>query len=284
MKTIAWIGAGVMGKSMLKHLKKQGYLVSVYNRTLEKIQELAQEDIIICDNIQQCVQDADIICTMVGYPKDVESVYEQVFQYAKDNVYCIDFTTSSPSLAKSLYEKGKQKGFHILDAPVSGGDTGAKQATLSIMVGGDEQDYEAMLPIFECLGTRISYMGEAGNGQHTKACNQIAVAGAVAAMSEALVYAKQHNLDMEQMLNAIQGGAAGSWQLTNTAPRVLQEDFQPGFYIHHFIKDMHIIQEETNTLLDMLNTVCNMYETLADQGEANLGTQALIHYYTKFTK
>ena len=112
MKTIAWIGAGVMGKSMLKHLKKQGYLVSVYNRTLEKIQELAQEDIIICDNIQQCVQDADIICTMVGYPKDVESVYEQVFQYAKDNVYCIDFTTSSPSLAKSLYEKGKQKGFH----------------------------------------------------------------------------------------------------------------------------------------------------------------------------
>ncbi len=284
MKTIAWIGAGVMGKSMLKHLKKQGYLVSVYNRTLEKIQELAQEDIIICDNIQQCVQDADIICTMVGYPKDVESVYEQVFQYAKDNVYCIDFTTSSPSLAKSLYEKGKQKGFHILDAPVSGGDTGAKQATLSIMVGGDEQDYEAMLPIFECLGTRISYMGEAGNGQHTKACNQIAVAGAVAAMSEALVYAKQHNLDMEQMLNAIQGGAAGSWQLTNTAPRVLQEDFQPGFYIHHFIKDMHIIQEETNTSLDMLNTVCNMYETLADQGEANLGTQALIHYYTKFTK
>lgn len=284
MKTIAWIGAGVMGKSMLKHLKKQGYLVSVYNRTLEKIQELAQEDIIICDNIQQCVQDADIICTMVGYPKDVESVYEQVFQYAKDNVYCIDFTTSSPSLAKSLYEKGKQKGFHILDAPVSGGDTGAKQATLSIMVGGDEQDYEAMLPIFECLGTRISYMGEAGNGQHTKACNQIAVAGAVAAMSEALVYAKQHNLDMEQMLNAIQGGAASSWQLTNTAPRVLQEDFQPGFYIHHFIKDMHIIQEETNTSLDMLNTVCNMYETLADQGEANLGTQALIHYYTKFTK
>lgn len=284
MKTIAWIGVGVMGKSMLKHLKKQGYLVSVYNRTLEKIQELAQEDIIICDNIQQCVQDADIICTMVGYPKDVESVYEQVFQYAKDNVYCIDFTTSSPSLAKSLYEKGKQKGFHILDAPVSGGDTGAKQATLSIMVGGDEQDYEAMLPIFECLGTRISYMGEAGNGQHTKACNQIAVAGAVAAMSEALVYAKQHNLDMEQMLNAIQGGAAGSWQLTNTAPRVLQEDFQPGFYIHHFIKDMHIIQEETNTSLDMLNTVCNMYETLADQGEANLGTQALIHYYTKFTK
>lgn len=284
MKTIAWIGAGVMGKSMLKHLKKQGYSVSVYNRTLEKIQELTQEDIIVCESIQQCVKDADIICTMVGYPKDVEEVYEQIFQYAKDNVYCIDFTTSSPSLAKSLYVKGKQKGLHILDAPVSGGDTGAKQATLSIMVGGDQQDYEAMLPIFECLGTRISYMGEAGNGQHTKACNQIAVAGAVAAMSEALVYAKQHNLDMKQMLNAIQGGAAGSWQLTNTAPRVLQEDFQPGFYIHHFIKDMHIIQEETNTPLDMLNTVCNMYETLADQGEANLGTQALIHYYKKSTK
>lgn len=281
MKTIAWIGAGVMGKSMLRNLKKHGYSVFVYNRTLEKIKDLSQEDIIICDNIQQCVQDADIICTMVGYPKDVENVYQEIFQYAKNDVYCIDFTTSSPSLAKSLYKQGKEKGFHLLDAPVSGGDIGAKQATLSIMVGGDEQDYKEMLPIFECLGTRISYMGEAGNGQHTKACNQIAVAGAVAAMSEALVYAKQHHLDMEQMLNAIQGGAAGSWQLTNTAPRVLQKDFQPGFYIHHFIKDMHIIQDETNISLDMLNTVCKMYETLASNGEANLGTQALIHYYKK---
>lgn len=279
MKTIAWIGTGVMGKHMVQHIANNGYSVRVYNRTIEKMQDLKTQGICICTSIAQCIENADIICTMVGYPKDVEEVYEQIFTYAKPNTYCIDFTTSSPTLWQSLYTKGKQQGFHLLDAPVSGGDSGAKQATLSIMVGGEQSDYDEMLPIFQCLGTRISYMGEAGNGQHTKACNQIAVAGAVAAMSEALVYAKQHNLDVEEMLHAIQGGAAGSWQLTNTAPRVLQNDFQPGFYIHHFIKDMHIIQEESKIPLEMVHTVCQMYEALPDDEKHTLGTQALIHYY-----
>ena len=281
---IAWIGTGVMGSAMLLHIKDAGHVVHAYNRSYEKAEKLAPHGIFVHPSIKQCVQDCDMIFTMVGYPKDVEEVYtskDGIFAHAKQNAILIDMTTSSPKLAKTLYEKAKALGFRMMDAPVSGGDSGAKAASLSIMCGGDQKTFDACFDVLSCMGKPM-YMGEAGCGQHSKACNQIAVAGAVAAMSEAIVYAKENHLDIKTMLAAISGGAAGSWQINNTAPRVLKEDFAPGFYIKHFIKDMHIIQEEMGEQhLDMLDAVCHMYEELAAQGEENLGTQALIHYYEK---
>lgn len=277
---IAWIGTGVMGKSMLLHLVHGGHSVSAYNRTKAKALDLAKDGVKVCDSIEECVSDAELVCTMVGYPKDVVEVYQKIFSAVQAGTILIDFTTSSPKLAQQLYKEAKNHGLDILDAPVSGGDSGAKAATLSIMVGGDKKIFETVTPVLSLLGNSLHYMGEAGSGQHAKACNQIAVAGAVAAMSEAIVYAEQNHLNVETMLEAIKGGAAGSWQIANTAPRVLRKDFAPGFYIHHFIKDMHIVQEEMagKVNLPMLNTVCEMYEELA-KTEGNNGTQALVHYY-----
>lgn len=286
MKKIAWIGTGVMGGSMMMHVHHAGYAVSAYNRTKERALPYVKEGINVCDSIAQCVQDADVIFTIVGYPNDVEEVYTSeagIFANAKQGAICIDMTTSSPTLAVQLYELGKAKGIAVLDAPVSGGDSGAKNGTLSIMAGGDEAAFEEVKPLFETMGTPL-LMGKAGSGQHTKACNQICVAGAVAAMSEAIHYARVNGLDETQMLEAIAKGAAGSWQINNTAPRVLQEDFAPGFYIKHFIKDMRIVQDMMKVHgeeLDMLNAVCKEYETLAEQGHENEGTQALIKYYEK---
>ena len=175
-------------------------------------------------------------------------------------------------------------GYPVMDAPVSGGDSGARNATLSIMVGGDEKDFEEALPLFQCMGKNIILMGPAGSGQHTKAANQIAVAGATAAYTEALVYAKNAGLDPQKMLAAIGAGAAGSWQLQNMAPRALAGDFAPGFFVKHFIKDMKIVKEESEKAgveLQMLNAVLHMYEQMADQGLENDGTQALIKLYNK---
>lgn len=282
---IAWIGTGVMGKAMVMHLHEAGHKLSVYNRTKEKTYDLKEKGLHVCDSIKECVKDAQVVFTMIGYPKDVEEVYrgsEGIFTNTKEGCICIDMTTSSPTLAKALYEQAKQQKKYMLDAPVSGGDRGAINACLSIMVGGDASTFDKCMPLFSCMGNTVHYMGEAGFGQHCKACNQIAVAGAVSAMSEALVYAKQVGLSQNAMLQAIQGGAGGSWQLQNIAPRVLKKDFEPGFYIKHFIKDMHIIQEEMkqkNIDFEMLDKVCQMYETLAQQGKENKGTQALLHYY-----
>lgn len=278
---IAWIGTGIMGGAMMCHLKKAGHEVFAYNRTKAKALAYADQGIHVCDTIGECVESADVIFTMVAYPRDVEDVVETILAHAKTGSMVIDMTTSSPTLAKRLYENGKKQGIAILDAPVSGGDSGAKAGTLSIMVGGDEDAYTKAVPLFQTMGTP-HYMGEAGAGQHTKACNQICVAGAVAAMSEAVHYARKNHLDAKQMLEAIAGGAAGSWQINNTAPRVLNEDFAPGFFIKHFIKDMHIVQEvmkEHGETLQMLDSVCAMYEALADQGHENDGTQGLIRYY-----
>lgn len=282
---IAWIGTGVMGKAMAQHLKDGGHSVIAYNRTYEKAKVLEKQGIQVVHTIQECVCHADVVITMVGYPKDVLEIYTAeggIFQHAQAGTILIDMTTSSPTLAKELYEKAILQQMSMLDAPVSGGDLGARNATLSIMCGGDRAIYTSCIPLFSLMGTSLHYMGEAGNGQHTKACNQIAVAGATAAMSEAIVYAKQHNVDAQLMLQAIAGGAAGSWQINHMAPRILQGDFAPGFYIKHFIKDMRIIQEEmkkAGVSLDMLNSVCSMYEKLAANEEENNGTQALLHYY-----
>lgn len=286
MSRIAWIGTGVMGTSMATNLSKQGHTITLFNRSPEKaIHAATLCNGTVCSGIAEAVKDADYIFSIVGYPKDVEEVMLSeggIFDSAKKNALIIDMTTSLPSLAAKLYTIGKERGLRVMDAPVSGGDSGAKKGTLSIMVGGDAQDFEEAKPLFACLGTNVVYMGTAGNGQHTKAANQIAVAGATAAMTEAIVYAKRVGLEPERMLAAIGAGAAGSWQLQNMAPRVLKEDFGPGFFIKHFIKDMRIVNQEMDerdTYLKMLNTVLALYEEMAQQGLENDGTQALIKLY-----
>jgi len=285
MKKVAWIGTGVMGASMAGHLLKAGYPVSVYNRSPQKAQAMASLGATVCSTIWEAVAGADFVFTIVGYPADVEQVYlgkDGILEHIETGAVIVDMTTSSPALAVRIAEEAKKKGVSSVDAPVSGGDAGAKAGTLSIMAGGEEDAFLKVKPLFERMGKTIVYMGGPGYGQHTKAANQIAVAGATAAMTEAIVYAKKVGLDPQQMLNAISAGAAGSWQLNNMAPRVLRGDLAPGFYIKHFIKDMRIIRDEAssrNTSLSMLNAVLSLYEQMADKGMEDLGTQALLKLY-----
>ncbi len=289
MKKAAWIGAGVMGRPMAGHLQAKGFDVSVYARRPEVLETMkTQYGISKCfDTIKDAVADAEVVFVMVGYPKDVEEVFlseDGIFANVEPGTYVVDMTTSSPSLAVRLYELGKEKGLHVMDAPVSGGDSGAKAGTLSIMAGGDEADFNAMVPLFEAFGKSINYMGPAGCGQHTKAANQICVAGATAAYTEAIIYAQKVGLDPEKMLNAISGGAAGSWQINNMAPRALHGDHAPGFFIKHFVKDMRIVKDEAAAKgvdLEMLDSVLALYEKMMDLGYENDGTQALIKYYQK---
>lgn len=286
MKKIAWIGTGVMGNAMVSHLINAGYSCNVYNRSKEKMLNL-KDKAKICDSIQETVSDADIIFTMVGYPKDVNEVYcadYGIFNHCKKNALCIDMTTSAPSLAIELANKAREKGVRLLDAPVSGGDVGARNATLSIMVGGHLSDYEEALEYFQLMGKLITYIGEHGSGQHCKMANQIVVAGNIAAVTEAISYIQSKGLDENRILQAISGGAAGSWQLSNNGPKILKQDYNPGFYIHHFIKDLKLVCEEAeNEHLDLsvVKDVLSKYEKIANEGYASLGTQALIKAYSK---
>ncbi len=285
MKSIGFIGIGVMGKSMVRNLMNNGYEVSIYSRTKEKAIDVINEGALWCEDVKSCVKNKDVIITIVGYPRDVEEVYfgdNGVISSAKEGAYIIDMTTTSPKLATKIYEEAKEKNIFALDAPVSGGDIGAKNATLSIMVGGDSIAFEECRPIFQCLGTNIIYEGKAGNGQHTKMANQIALAGAIAGVCEAMTYAKKVGLDVETMLNSISKGAAGSWQMSNMAPRILKGDFEPGFFIKHYIKDMNIAADEAKNVsldLNILNDVLEMYRGLEKNGLGDLGTQALIKFY-----
>ncbi len=286
MKKIAWIGTGVMGNAMVTHLIDAGYTCSLYNRTKEKMMNI-KDKAILCETIADAVKDADIVFTMVGYPKDVRDVYcadNGIFNHCKKDILCVDMTTSAPSLAIELSAIAKVLGVRLIDAPVSGGDIGAKNATLSIMVGGSESDYNEALEFFNLMGKQITYIGESGSGQHCKMANQIVVAGNIAAVSEAITYIQSKGLDDNLILQAISGGAAGSWQLSNNGPKILKEDYNPGFYIHHFIKDLKLVCEEAeNAQLDLsvVKDVLSKYEYLAENGYASLGTQALIKAYTK---
>lgn len=287
MKKIGFIGVGVMGKSMVLNLMRSGYEVYIYTRTKRKALEVIEKGAIWCDSIKDCVKDVQAVITMVGFPKDVEEVYfgdEGILNHAKSGSYVIDMTTTSPKLSKRIYETALKKGIFALDAPVSGGDVGAKKGTLSIMVGGDKEAFKKCYPIFKSLGTNIIYEGPAGSGQHTKMANQIALSGVIASVCEAITYAKSVGLDVQKMLDSIRTGAAGSWQMSNMAPRILKGDLEPGFFIKHFIKDMEIAKEEAqdvNLELKVLNKVLEMYKKLADQQLDELGTQALIKYYEK---
>jgi 3-hydroxyisobutyrate dehydrogenase len=284
---LGFIGTGVMGKSMALNLMKAGYRVLVYNRTRSKAEDLIKQGALWKDTVADVAKEANVIITMVGYPRDVEEVYlgeKGIINNAKPGSYLIDMTTSSPMLAKRIYNAAKDKGLYALDAPVSGGDIGAREARLSIMVGGDPETFEAVKPIFEAMGKNIVLQGGPGAGQYTKMCNQIAIASGMIGVSEAIAYAKKAGLDPVTVLKSIESGAAGSWSLSNLAPRMIKADFAPGFYIKHFIKDMKIALESAKEMglkMPGLELALSLYENLAAEGEENSGTQALFKLYDR---
>ncbi len=279
MKKIAWIGTGVMGKPMALHLANAGYQIKAYNRSYDKAAALAPL-VTPCQTIQEAVHDADIIFSIVGYPADVSEVYQSVFRYAPRGALCVDMTTSSPALAKQLAVTAEELGFVMVDAPVTGGDIGAINATLSIMVGGPIDAFDSLLPLFEKLGKRITYMGLAGAGQYAKLANQITIAGAIAGVAEALTFAQLKHLDLVSMLAVITGGSASSWQAQNNGPKMITHDYAPGFYIKHFLKDLNLaIAEKGDFPLPILENVQRIYDQLATLHRADEGTQAIIEYY-----
>ncbi len=286
-KVVGFVGTGVMGRSMAMNLMNAGMTVCVYNRTKSRADELIENGAIWKDTPGDIAKAADIIITMVGYPSDVEEVYfnaDGILPNAKPGSYLIDMTTSSPALAKKIYHKAKELSLASLDAPVSGGDVGAQNATLSIMVGGDERAFEDMRPLFELMGKNIQFQGAAGAGQYTKMANQIAIAGNMMGVSEAMAYAIKAGLDPAHVLDSIATGAAGSWSLSNLAPRMIRGDYAPGFYIKHFIKDMRIAiesAEEVGLALPGLNQAKKLYDQLAGEGMENEGTQALFKLMLK---
>jgi 3-hydroxyisobutyrate dehydrogenase len=278
---VAFIGLGVMGKSMALNLLKAGYKVNVFTRTSAKAQAVVAEGAVLFDSVATCVKDVDAVITIVGYPKDVREVYfgaSGILENVKACTTVIDMTTSEPSLAVEIYDKALSLGVYCLDAPVSGGDTGAKNATLSIMVGGAEDTFQSALPLLQTLGKTIVLQGGPGCGQHTKMCNQITIASNMIGITEALLYARRSGLDPMIVLQSIGSGAASSWSLTNLYPRVVQDDFDPGFYIIHFIKDMEIAVHESASMglrLPGLNMALAFYKELEREGDGLLGTQAL---------
>ena len=288
MKKVAFIGVGVMGRGMVKNLLQAGFHVQVYSRSKNKLADfLAETGAVWHDTIPDCVAGCDAVITMVGYPKDVEEVYfgpGGILSSAGAGTYLIDMTTTSPTLAQRIYQEGAARRLRVLDAPVTGGDSGARAGTLSILVGGDQADFDACLPIFQAMGTNITYFGPAGCGQHAKMANQIMIAGTLSGICEALSYARAKGLDEETLLRSVSTGAADSRQLDLLGGKLLNADFTPGFYIKHFIKDMKLAREEAEkegVELPVLCQVLSEYDALARRGEDSLGTQALIHYYEK---
>ena len=285
MKKIAFIGVGRMGKPMVKNLVKLGFEVHIYARSIMKVYDVISNGAHYHSSVNDCVKDCTTIITMLGIPKDVEEIYFAtggVLDSAPEGSYVIDMTTTSPSLAKMIYDSGTKKGLRVLDAPVTGGVLAAKNAKLSIMVGGREEDYKACLPLFRAMGTNINYMGDAGMGQHTKLANQIIIAGTISGVCEGMVYAKSKGLDMSKFLRAVSTGGASSRQLDSAAPKILDRDFTPGFSIKHFIKDMLLAMEEAKKEqldLDVLLTTMSHYQKLEENGFAENGTQTLIKYY-----
>ena len=285
MKKIAFIGVGRMGKPMVKNLVKLGFEVHIYARSIMKVYDVISNGAHYHSSVSDCVKDCSTIMTILGLPKDVEEIYFSsggILANAQSDSYIIDMTTTSPSLAKMIFDEGTRRGLRVLDAPVSGGVLSAKNAKLSIMVGGREEDFIACLPLLRAMGTNINYMGEAGMGQHTKLANQIIIAGTISGVCEGMAYAKYKGLDMSKFLRAVSTGGASSKQLDTAAPKILDRDFTPGFSIKHFVKDMLLAIEEAKKEqldLDILVSTMTHYKKLEENGFAENGAQALIKYY-----
>jgi 3-hydroxyisobutyrate dehydrogenase len=283
--TIGWIGTGVMGVSMAKHLMTAGHPLVIHTRTRARAEPLLAAGAQWAESPLAVAEQAEIVCSMVGYPEDVEVTHlgpQGTLSAAKAPALLIDFTTSSPALAQRIAERGAALGTQAIDAPVSGGDIGARNATLSIMCGGTEAAFQAARPVLDLLGKTVVLQGPAGAGQHTKMVNQLLIAGTMLGMAEALSYAKKAGLNPETVLQSVGGGAAASWSLTNLAPRILKSDFAPGFFIEHFLKDLRIALDEARALgldLPCATAAERTYRALAEAGYARAGTQAIVHAY-----
>ncbi|MBR1885885.1 MAG: NAD(P)-dependent oxidoreductase [Schwartzia sp.] len=285
-KTVGFIGLGVMGASMASRLLGGGYELIVYNRTKSKADSLLAQGAKWAAAPAEVAARAEVVFTIVGYPKDVEDVYlgPNGILAAKKGGYVVDMTTSSPILAKRIYKEAKAKGIAALDAPVSGGDIGARNGQLVIMVGGDREAFDALQAMFGLMGRTIRYFGGAGAGQYTKMVNQIAIASGMVGVAEAMAFAKKSGLDASEVIETISGGAAASWSLSNLAPRMVRGDTAPGFYIKHIIKDMGIAldcAEEMHLDMPGLSLAKRLYDELAARGMEDCGTQTLIQWYLK---
>lgn len=282
---IAFVGTGVMGAGMASHLLSAGARLVVYNRTKDKARGLLDAGAAWADTPGFAAAGSDLVFTMVGYPADVEDIYLApggIIESAGPGTILVDHTTSDPSLAVRIAQAAKARDMVALDAPVSGGDVGARNATLSIMVGGDEAAYEAVLPLFNLMGKTVLRQGGPGAGQYTKMANQIAVAGTLCGAVEAVLYAEQAGLDPRRVLQSIGGGAAQSWQLANNVPRMLDGNFEPGFYAKHFLKDLRIALDSARVLgtrLPMVELAESLFTYMDEEGLSDKGTQALYLLY-----
>jgi 3-hydroxyisobutyrate dehydrogenase len=278
---ISWIGTGVMGRSMCGHLLARGARVAVFTRTREKAQPLLERGAVWADSPRSAAGQGDVVFTMLGFPVDVQAVYfsdDGLLAGVRRSAVLVDMTTTEPSLAIDIAQAAAARGAAALDAPVSGGDVGAQNATLAIMVGGDVSVLDRVRPLLEAMGRTIVHEGPPGTGQHTKMCNQIVIAGTMIGVCESLLYGARAGLDLNTMLQSIRGGAAGCWTLENLAPRVLKGNFDPGFMVDHFIKDMGIALDEAARMrlaLPGLALVHQLYLAVAAQGHARSGTHAL---------
>jgi 3-hydroxyisobutyrate dehydrogenase len=280
--SLGWIGTGIMGRSMCGHLVAKGHAVTVYSRTRERAEALLEQGARWADSPADVAAASDIVFTMVGFPADVRDVYfsdDGVLRSLRSGAVAVDMTTTEPSLAIEIAKASAAKGAAAVDAPVSGGDVGARNATLSIMVGGDPEPVVRIMPLFEVMGKNIVHQGGPGAGQHTKMCNQIVIAGTMVGVCESLIYGTRAGLNLETMLQSIKSGAAGCWTLENLAPRVLKRNFDPGFVVEHFIKDMGIALAEAGRMkLSMpgLALVHQLYVAVQAQGHGRKGTHALM--------
>jgi 3-hydroxyisobutyrate dehydrogenase len=281
-KTIGWIGTGVMGASMCGHLLTAGYRVTVHNRTKSKAQPLLDRGAQWAENPRAVIAQSDVLFTMVGFPQDVRQVYFGeigALAGAQPDTVLVDMTTTDPALSRDIAAAASANNLSAIDAPVSGGDVGAKNASLSIMIGGETTSVQAVMPLFELLGKKIVHQGGPGTGQQAKLCNQIVIAGTMVGVCESLLYGYKAGLDLNRMLESIRGGAAACWTLDNLAPRILQRNFDPGFFVEHFIKDMGMALEEAKRMglvLPGLTLVHQLYQTVLTLGHGRSGTHALM--------
>lgn len=282
VEKIGFIGTGVMGASIVKHLLGAGFELFVYNRTKSKTDELVELGAEWKDTPLEVAQESELTFTMVGFPEDVEEIYfgdEGVIAGLDSGKIAVDLTTSTPTLAEKISKAAKEKGASALDAPVSGGDLGARNGTVTTMVGGDEEVFESLRSVFMTFSGTLEHQGPAGAGQHTKMANQIMIAGTMTGMTELLVYAKEAGLNLDKVIKTVGGGSAANWSLENYAPRILKEDYSAGFFAKHFIKDLGIALDEAEKMglnLPATNKAKELYDQLKENGHGDDGTQALI--------
>jgi 3-hydroxyisobutyrate dehydrogenase len=279
---IGWVGTGIMGAPMCGHLLDAGYQAIIYTRTKAKAEKLLDRGAVWADSPKEVAEQADVIFSIVGFPADVRQVYleeNSILDGAKAGAIVVDMTTTEPSLSKEIHSAAAKKDVSAIDAPVSGGDIGAINAALSIMVGGDKEAVDAVMPLFEIMGKSIGYQGAAGAGQHTKMCNQITLSGTLTGVSQALIYGHQAGLDLETLIGSISKGAAGCWVLDHLAPKMAVHDFDPGFYVEHFLKDLGIALKEAermNLQLPGLEQAIGLYNKVVELGHGRSSYHALL--------